>query len=146
VRPLQSSSRIGCPVFIRIKFDRRNDCLVVDSISPIDHHNHPVGAELSAFYVKNRQLSSSEVIQTTKLLQHGVLPRKIAATINKARESADSIGRVIPKDICNQVTLNKQVLRALRTEEEILRDNCQKQMLMDPGEQKIAFYKVYRKI
>lgn len=66
-RPFQHSLRMGCPVVIKIHFDKKVNKLVVTNVA--EEHNHPVSAELFAKYAHNRQPNAKERQEIEKLLE-----------------------------------------------------------------------------
>ena len=133
IRPQQVSSKMGCPVNIRLEMCRKRNCLYVKSLSEISEHNHIMGSEVASFHVKNRKLHASEIQKTQELLEYGVSSRKIANNINKIWRTDGVNGTVLPKDIRNKLTTMRLCQRGNRSEEELLSDLCNLKKLNDPG-------------
>ncbi|XP_061588346.1 uncharacterized protein LOC133452753 [Cololabis saira] len=79
-RPFQHSLRMGCPVIIKIRYDRTVNKLVVSKV--VEEHNHPVSAQLFQKYAQNRRPNAQERQEIEKLLELKVSAATLKGFVN----------------------------------------------------------------
>ena len=131
-RGLTTTTKMECPVGIRMVFSMDQKVFIVESLSSLEEHNHEVSEGIATFYAENRRLDNREKQVTRELLENRVAPRTIATTLNAARAAENRTGTVIAKDIFNRSAVLKKEKRGDRSEEQILSALLKQRKQEDP--------------
>ncbi|XP_076831136.1 uncharacterized protein LOC143476701 isoform X2 [Brachyhypopomus gauderio] len=70
-RPFQHYLRMGCPVIMKIRYDRKLCKLIVCKL--VEEHNHPVSAQIFQKYPQNRRPTEEERQEIERLVQLKVI-------------------------------------------------------------------------